>query len=148
MTYCPLTINSLNHQDLRSQRHNTHRTSYSPGRLDWHFRWALSRQGCQLESGWWTWSQTDWRHQLIAAKRSRSVYYLEGTGQRGCCCLRKTHQERFKWRLYFASEEVIPVYMPEKWVGLWKIRAAAGASYFMTITKLSEKHSHCSVSVY
>lgn len=98
-------------------------TRYPPGRLGWHFRWVWSRRGCPLESGWWTWSQTGWRHQPIAAKTSESVSHLAKTGRWGSYRMkRQTHQERFKRRFYFASEEVIPVYMPEEWMGLGNTR--------------------------
>lgn len=74
-----------------------YRTSYPPGRLDWHFHWVWSRQGCPLESGWWTWSQTGWHHRLIAAKRSRPVNHLAGTGYRGRCCIKNTNSPGKVW---------------------------------------------------
>lgn len=57
----------------------------------------------------------------LLPKQTGQLYHLEATGRRGGCCKKRpTHQERFEWGLYFASEEVIPVYMTEEWVGLQK----------------------------
>lgn len=113
-------------------------TRYPPGRLGWHFRWVWSRQGCPLESGWWTWSQTGWRHRPIAAKTSESVSHLAKAGGWGSYRMkRQTHQERFKRRLYFASEEVVPVYMPEEWMGLGNTHTEVRLGEFMTSELLS-----------
>lgn len=109
---------------LKSNRHTTsleppQRTRHSPGRLDWRFHWAWSRRDCPLESDWWTWSQTGWHHQPISDKIWGSVKHLcRDRSHWTMLCYRWTHQERFKWRLYFACEEVLPIYMPEECVGL------------------------------
>jgi len=42
----------------------------------------------------------------------------------------QTYQVWFEWRLYFASQEVIPIYMTEEWVGLGNTMTAAGILLF------------------
>lgn len=68
-----------------------------------------------LESNWLASSADCWQDKGVSES---PVKY----GPRGSCCVQKIHlksyQERLKWRLDFVSKEVIPVYVPEEWVGL------------------------------
>lgn len=45
------------------------------------------------------------------------------TLHRTSLCGRQTHQKWFKWRLYFASKEVVPIYKAEERMGLGNMTA-------------------------
>lgn len=45
------------------------------------------------------------------------------TLHRTSLCGRQTHQKWFKWRLYFASKEFVPIYKAEERVGLGNMTA-------------------------
>lgn len=85
---------------------------------------SLSMESSGLSTGVWLVNlESNWL--ASSADCCQNKWVSESPGKycpRGSCCVQEVHlknyQERFKWRLDFVSKEVIPVYVPEEWVGL------------------------------